>query len=349
MKKNCKILIIFSAIVLILFSACTSKQKPQNNMPEPKIKEAEQETSKPDIIKQDISKQDPLLTELKLFQGENGKVNQARKKTVEVGADKAYPDFFGVAENLKQKADEDSEAGNLKDSIGKYKEAIVRYETLTNMMTASNLRTEIEANGFAAYTPTDYVEAERFSINTVDHYSLDYKMSKEASVDALKLYKKVLDKGYFEFTKTSKNTAKEYKEDCDSIKAARSRKEEYNKAVRTYNQGKSAADNSDYKKAYMSYNEAAKLFAKLYEEVSLKRAEAEKAMAEAAKRQQESSDLALEADKEAPLTEAGEGFTEGELDLQNLSTPETGVPVENINTNGDDTANTENGQAEGGI
>ena len=55
-------------------------------------------------------------------------------------------------------------------------------------------------------------------------------------------------------------------------------------------------------------------------------------MAEAAKRQQESSNLALEADKEAPLIEAGEGFTDGELDLQNVSTPETSTPVENINT-----------------
>ena len=73
-------------------------------------------------------------------------------------------------------------------------------------------------------------------------------------------------------------------------------------------------------------------------------------MAEAAKRQQESSDLALEADKEAPLTEGGEGFTEGDLDLQNLSTPQTGAPVENINTKGDGPANTENNQTttEGG-
>lgn len=175
-------------------------------------------------------------------------------------------------------------------------------------------------------------------------------MAKESSEDALKLYKKVVNKGYFEFAKTAKDSAKESKYYCDSIKVARSRKEEYNNAVKTYNRGKSAADKADYKEAYMSYDEAAKLFAKLYVEVSLKRAEAERAMAEAAKRQQESSDLALEADKEAPLTEGGEGFTEGDLDLQNLSTPQTGAPVENINTKGDAPANTENNQTttEGG-
>jgi treponemal membrane protein, putative len=50
------------------------------------------------------------------------------------------------------------------------------------------------------------------------------------------------------------------------------------------------------------------------------------------------------------LTEGGEGFTEGDLDLQNLSTPQTGTPVENINTKGDAPANTENNQTttEGG-
>ena len=151
-------------------------------------------------------------------------------------------------------------------------------------MSSAALRTEIEANGFAAYSPSDYADAERFSINTVDHYPLDHKMAKESSEDALKLYKKVVNKGYFEFAKTAKDSAKESKYYCDSIKVARSRKEEYNNAVKTYNRGKSAADRSDYKEAYMSYDEAAKLFAKLYVEVSLKRAEAERAMAEAAKR-----------------------------------------------------------------
>ncbi|UTC74433.1 hypothetical protein E4O03_09435 [Treponema sp. OMZ 792] len=353
MKKNYKLLILMSILVPIFFASCASKQKAQEILPEPKVEEVKTpavETEKPkqETVKPEVPKADPLLAELKLFQGQNGKVNKARKKAVELGADKAYTELFQVPEALKQKADSDAQAGNYKAAIAKYNEAIIRYDTLSNLMNASSLRAEIESNNFGRYSPADYVDAERFSINTIDHYRLDHKMAKEASEDAVKLYKKVAAKGYLEFTKTAKDTAKEYKDDCDSIKAARSRKEEYNKAVRTYNKGKSAADRADYKEAYISYNEAAKLFAKLYEEVSLKRAEAEKAMAEAAMRQQESSDLALEADKEAPLTEAGEGFTEGELDLQNLSTPQTGAPVENINTQGDEPANTENNQTTAG-
>ncbi|UTC83260.1 hypothetical protein [Treponema denticola] len=353
MKKNYKLLILMSILVPLFFASCASKQKTQDIPPEPKVEEVkapvvEKEEPKQEVVKPEVPKTDPLLAELKLFQGQNGKVNKARKKAVELGADKAYAELFQVPETLRQKADSDAQAGNYKAAIAKYNEAIIRYDTLSNLMNAATLRTEIESNNFGSYSPADYVEAERFSINTIDHYPLDHKMAKESSEDALKLYKKVAAKGYLESAKKSKDTAKEYKDDCDSIKVARSRKEDYNKAVRIYNRGKSAADRSDYKEAYTSYNEAAKLFAKLYEEVSLKKAEAEKAMAEAAKRQQESSALALEADKEAPLTEAGEGFTEGNLDLQNLSTPQTGAPVENINTKGDAPANTGNNQTTGG-
>lgn len=344
MKKNYKLIILMFVLVPILFASCASKQKAKDIPPEPKVEDV-----KTSDVEQEGAETDPILAKLKLFQGEDGKVNQVRKRAIELGADEAYPDFFNAADDVKQKADTDVAAGNLKEAIAKYEEAVSRYETLINLTEASNLRTEIEANGFAAYSPADYAEAERFSINTIDHYNLDYTMAKESSEDALKLYKKVVNKGYFEFAKTAKDTAIESKYYCDSIKVARSRKEEYNNAVRTYNRGKSAADMADYKEAYISYDGAAKLFAKLYVEVSLKRAEAEKAMAEATIRQQESSDLALEADKEAPLTEGGEGFTEGELDLQDLSTPETGVPVENINTQDDESENTDNSQTtEGG-
>nr|WP_314779545.1 hypothetical protein [uncultured Treponema sp.] len=344
MKKNYKLIILMFVLVPILFASCASKQKAKDIPPEPKVEDV-----KTSDVEQEGAETDPILAKLKLFQGEDGKVNQVRKRAIELGADEAYPDFFNAADDVKQKADTDVAAGNLKEAIAKYEEAVSRYETLINLTEASNLRTEIEANGFAAYSPADYAEAERFSINTIDHYNLDYTMAKESSEDALKLYKKVVNKGYFEFAKTAKDTAIESKYYCDSIKVARSRKEEYNNAVRTYNRGKSAADMADYKEAYISYDGAAKLFAKLYVEVSLKRAEAEKAMAEATIRQQESSDLALEADKEAPLTEGGEGFTEGELDLQDLSTPETGAPVENINTQDDESENTDNSQTtEGG-
>ena len=344
MKKNYKLIILMFVLVPILFASCASKQKAKDIPPEPKVQDV-----KTSDVEQEGAETDPILAKLKLFQGEDGKVNQVRKRAIELGADEAYPDFFNAADDVKQKADTDVAAGNLKEAIAKYEEAVSRYETLINLTEASNLRTEIEANGFAAYSPADYAEAERFSINTIDHYNLDYTMAKESSEDALKLYKKVVNKGYFEFAKTAKDSAKESKYYCDSIKVARSRKEEYNNAVRTYNRGKSAADMADYKEAYISYDGAAKLFAKLYVEVSLKRAEAEKAMAEATIRQQESSDLALEADKEAPLTEGGEGFTEGELDLQDMSTPETGEPVENINTQDDESENTDNSQTtEGG-
>ena len=337
MNKNYKLLIVLFALMTLLFFSCASKQKTEDivTKPEPaKTEEVQADTVKQEEPKAEPikPKEDPLLAELKLLRSENGKVNKAKRRAVSLGADKAYADFFRFSEDLREKAEADASSGNLKGAIEKYNEAIVRYDTLSNLMEASSLRKEIDDNSFARFSPDDYVEAEKFSLNAIDHYNLDYKLAKEASEDALKFYKKVVNKGYLEFTNAAGAAAKEYKEDCDSIKVARSRKEEYNKAVRLFNKGKTAADRANYKEAYKIYTESANLFAKLYEEVSAKRAEAERAMAEAAKRQQESSNLALEADKEAPLTEAGEGFTDGELDLQNVSTPETGTPVETINT-----------------
>lgn len=341
MKKNYKFILLF-AFVLFLFAACASKPKVQETPPEP------EKVEEPTVVVEDA----PLLKELNLLKGENGKVNKAREKAIELGADKAYPDLFNIAEDIKKKAEADVEAGNLKGAIEKYNEAMIRYDTLSNLMIAAFLRDEIEKNGFTVYAQDDYVEAEKCSANTIEHYNLDYKMAKETSEDALKLYKNVLNKGYMEFSQKARDTAKEHKADCDSIKASRSRKEEYNKAIRIYNKGKLASDKSDYKEAYLSYTEAGNLFAKLYEEVSIKRAEAEKAMAEAAKKQQESSNLALEADQEAPLNETGEGFTEGELQLQNLSTPQTSTPIENIDINEDESAKPNESKAnnaEGGL
>ena len=137
MKKNYKLLILMSILVPLLFASCASKQKTQNALPEPKVEEVkapdvEKEDPKQENVKPEVPKTDPLLANLKLFQGENGKVNKARKKAVELGADEAYPDFFNAADDVKQTADTAAETGNLKEARAKYDEAVIKYETLSN-------------------------------------------------------------------------------------------------------------------------------------------------------------------------------------------------------------------------
>ena len=136
MKKNYKLIILMFVLVPILFASCASKQKAKDIPPEPKVEDV-----KTSDVEQEGAETDPILAKLKLFQGEDGKVNQVRKRAIELGADEAYPDFFNAADDVKQKADTDVAAGNLKEAIAKYEEAVSRYETLINLTEASKLRT----------------------------------------------------------------------------------------------------------------------------------------------------------------------------------------------------------------
>lgn len=331
--KNChKILIIAFTFFVVLFSACksTPETKPDVKPVPEKITEKEKPQSAEDLEKT------KLLAEIDAIK--NGRLKDAKEKAVSLEADTVYPDKFAEAEETEAAAEDNISAENLKEALAKYNEAADRYEILSNLMQASSLRKEIEEFGFARFAPDEYVEAERLSLNTLEHYELDYKMAKETSEDAVKLYEKTANKGYFEFAKTAKAVAKESKADCDSIKVARSRTEDYNNAVRMFNAGKAKAEESDFRAAFHSYNNSAEMFRTLYTAVSAKRAEAEAAMQEAARKQQESSNLALEADKEAPLTEAGEGFSEEEIQLEDKSSIQTNEAVEDIESDEEEPA-----------
>lgn len=324
MKNYHKILIIVFTFFVLLFSACKSKPETKPDVkPEP---EKVEEEKKPEPAED--SEKTGLLAEIDAIK--NGRLKEAKERAVSLEADTVYIDKFAEAEETEAAADEKFSAENLKEALTEYNEAADRYEILSNLMQASSLRKEIEEFGFARFAPDEYVDAERLSLNTLEHYELDYKMAKETSEDAVKLYEKTANKGYFEFTKTAKAVAKEAKADCDAIKVARSRTEDYNNAVRMFNAGKAKAEESDFRAAFHSYNNSAEMFRRLYTEVSAKRTEAEAAMQEAARKQQESSNLALEADKEAPLTEAGEGFSEKEIQLEDKSSIQNNEVVEDI-------------------
>ncbi len=327
MKKSLKILISLFAIMSILFSACKSTPEAK---PEPKPKPKVEKTG-PSQAELDAAKErERLLAELERLQAEEGPLQKARERAIELEADKAYPEEFALAELLVKNAKADIEADKLQEAIDKFNEAIDRYNTLSNLMLAKQMKTEIEENSFARYASDDFDEAEKMFSNTLEHYKLDSKMAFESSEDALTLYKKVINEAYYQLAEDARMLAKEAKADCDSIKVARSRTEDYNSSVRLFNVGKGEVELKEFKKAYIAFKGAAEQFKLLYEEVSVKRAEAEKAMEEAAKKQEESSKLALEADKESPLTDAIEGFNDEELELEDKSSPLADTPVEGI-------------------
>lgn len=337
MKKEHKILIFLFTITVIFLISC--KSKPQT-VPGEKPKPKEGQTQAADTEKAQ------LRNELAAIEGENGKLKKAREKAVSLGADTVYPELLAATDELAQKAKTDSENGNLKDALAKYKEAIEQYNTLSNMLENSAMREEIEQNDFKGLMPEYYTEAEELSKNAaleLENTAPNYKTVKEKAERAGMLYEKILTAGYFGSAKSIRAEARKAKEKCDSIKVARSRTEEYNKAVLTYNTGKVYAEENKYKEAYNSYKTARDLFLGLYDEVFVKRQEASTAIDGATKKQRESSKLAREADKEAPLAPAAKGFEKDEkLELEDKSSP-TSSKIEEIVP--DEPENTPNGSA----
>lgn len=344
MNKKIKILISIFFVVAVLISSCKSKPE---TVPEVKQEPEKVEVVKPKpetneqkkVKKTEQPKKEKSATEIQkerllaeIDKLKKGAVKAAREQAERLEANSVYPDKFADAAKTETDADKAAKSGKLKDAISKYKDAIYRYDTLSNLMKAGQLRSEIEEFGFAPLLPNDYSSAEKLSMLALENYDNNCKLAKENSEGAVKLYKKVVAKGYREFSEKAKASAKANKADCDSIKVARSRTDDYNNAVRTFNEGKSNERNADFKASFLKYTDSAKMFSTLYSEVSVKREAATAAMKEAARKQQESSQLALEADQEAPLKEGEtiEGFTDVEIGLEDKSSAQSTKKVEDI-------------------
>ena len=173
MKKEHKILIFLFTITVIFLISC--KSKPQT-VPGEKPKPKEGQTQAADAEKAQ------LRNELAAIEGENGKLKKAREKAVSLGADTVYPELLAAIDELAQKAKTDSENGNLKDALAKYKEAIEQYNTLSNMLENSAMREEIEQNDFKGLMPEYYTEAEELSKNAaleLENTAPNYKTVKQ--------------------------------------------------------------------------------------------------------------------------------------------------------------------------
>ena len=98
----------------------------------------------------------------------------------------------------------------------------------------------------------------------------------------------------------------ETKKLADGIKASVAAKEEYNAANDMLINADASAARMEWENAYKGYETADKAMAVVYETVSVKRAAAEKAMAEAKARAEAAAAYAEEADTIAPLAEEWE-------------------------------------------
>lgn len=304
MKQTAKIFIVLAAFALLSFAGCKSQP----------------ETKPDDTMIQNIESDETENMQIAAESGiENAaaEAENARQTAINNKADENYAPQFKEAEEIfkaaKTEKDEDEEA-----SIRKFEEARAMYETLSNLALAAEMRAEIDEKDFAGYDSQSYTEGERLYRNALNRFGIDYNTALSSSEDCLSLYRKVITAGYTAWAQTAKAAASEAKTDCDSIKVSKSMSKEYNEAVQDFNTGNKAFSQNEFKKSFEAYSNSFKTFLKLYKIVSEKRMEAEAALARAREKQNISSELALEADKAAPLPEDAAGFETPEMELSSL-------------------------------
>ena len=309
MNKTLKTLFyIFCVSVLLFgFGACKSQPKPK---PEPKpepVKPAEPEKT------EEQEKAARLLDE----------VAKVRAEAVEVKADTAYPVEFKSADDKAAEAKSGYESNNFAAAQEKAQKAITQYRTLINQMRIADLKTKIDKNDLSSYDAESYKKAEELSARIPGLYESDPANAFEISEQALNYYESVANAGFASMVADAKKKADEARERCDSVKGATAMKDPYAKTVNRYRVAGIAAGNGKYEQAYTGYMTAADEFDDIYEKVKVKREQADDAMKRAKARQDASSKLAKDADREAPLPEDAEGFSEEPVDLDELQSSTT--------------------------
>ena len=302
MNKVLKTLLyaICACVLLIGFEACKSDPDPK---PEPKpVKPAEP------VKNGDQEKIMQLLSELE----------KVRSEAIELKADVAYPVEFKSADDTAANAKNKYEAGNFASAQEQSQKAITQYRTLINQMRIAELKAKIDKHDLSSYDAESFKKAEELSQKIDELYESDPNGAFDASVQALNYYEAVKNAGFAALLDDAKKKADEAKSRCDSVKAAAAMKEAYEKTVSRYRSAGIAAENKKYEESYIGYMTSADEFNEIYETVKVKRAQANEAMERAKARQEASSQLAKDADREAPLPEDAEGFSEEPIEVETL-------------------------------
>ncbi len=304
MNKTLKTLfyILCVSVLLFGFGSCKSKPEPKpESKPEP-VKPAEPEKN------EEQEKTAQLFDE----------VAKVRAEAVKVKADTAYPAQFKSADDTAAEAKKDYDANNFDSAQGKAQKAITKYRTLINQMRIADLKAKIDKHNLSSYDAESYRKGEELAAKITGLYESDTDGAFKTSEQALNYYESVANAGFASMVADAKKKADEARERCDSIKAAAAMKDAYEKTVSRYRYAGIAAGNKKYEQAYTGYMTAADEFNDIYEKVKVKQARATEAMERAKARQEASSKLAKDADREAPLPENAEGFSEEPVNLDEL-------------------------------
>lgn len=236
----------------------------------------------------------------------------APETVVEEKVNEDIPDTSADDEAAK-KAAEDAAAAEKAAAEKAAKEAA--QEAYQNALEA---KLEIEENELAEYDQKNYdagcaIFAELEAMMKDDSVS-GAELEAKAK-EAYSKFRSVLSYAYKQLAKEWRDEAYLSKRNADTVKAAVSEKERYQKAVKDFKEGDTLYAMQAAEKAIDKYISADEEFESLYEELTEKRAVAFAAIEAAKKAVAEVEKLAVEADITDPVTEETEGIEDEETVL----------------------------------
>ena len=227
----------------------------------------------------------------------------ARRAAVKAGADKAAPDQFNDTDARYNELTKRSKAGE--NVTVELADVTARYRALEEYTKASALKNRIDELGFQSYDKTNYNKganalsaAERLS---ADKSSTGAQLYEQAHTAYTSL-NTALQNAFKTRAREERTAAFGAKRNADSVYAAVAQKKTYDSGVADFRSGDTSYAQQDAENALKHYGDARKTFEKLYADISEKRAAAQEAIEKAKAKVAETSEYAVQADKDAPLS-----------------------------------------------
>ena len=289
--------VLLCASAALLLAACKSAPKAEEKketpaQEQPKTEEPVTE-EQPKEEKNDYSDANAALMQ---------KVVAARDEAIAAGAENANPVGYKAAEAEYETEKAASSDGSTDLSVA-LNDLIARYNAMTSYANAKAAKERIDSLNFAGYDQKDYDDGsatlDELS-NATANIATGKDLYKKAS-QAERQFNAVLTAGYKALAKSERTAAYNAKVQADSVKAAVSHKDEYNKAVETFRLGDQNYVTGSPDASVENYKSAKETFTNLYNTIKDARAKVQAKIEEAKKRVADSNAVAAEADATVPL------------------------------------------------
>lgn len=231
------------------------------------------------------------------------KASEMRGIAVKAGAETDAQDRFAAGEAAFAEAEGLAGNGRYEESIAAYARARSLYDLSYKRASASQLRTRIGDQGYAAWDSGNYGIAENKYAEEANLFAAsggkepkDVSSGVDALEEAILRYNLVIEKGREGIASASKKKADDIKTRSEAIKANVAVKAEYAEALAVYQEAGRAFGAKDFELATTRFADAEALFEKAYALAAEKRKAAEEAMAAAENASEESQRKAQEAE-----------------------------------------------------